>query len=316
MIKIDVLTYCTGYPYEVYERFVGSLIDTGYTGNIYIFCAPRDDEILQKISKNFPSVIPYVDVRFGEKGTRLCNHRFVVYKKFLESIKIKGDYLLLCDSRDVLFQKNIEQYEYDTNNDIYVFEESKLIKDDETNTRWLKSLEEILNIKFYEDIKHNKILCCGTTVGKVDKIKEYVTKQCEIIEILKRIKSMDNLDQGIHNLLFYTNRINKVKYMNNKDGLVNTMELNLARSKNISLVNKDNQIVTYDNLVSYIVHQYDRMHIDNKKKLSTKYDFTVYYTNYDDNGACIPEIQEPDYKLKYYKLLADYNKLLESIKSK
>ena len=34
--KIDILTYASGYEYYVYERFVGSLNDTGFKGKIFI----------------------------------------------------------------------------------------------------------------------------------------------------------------------------------------------------------------------------------------------------------------------------------------
>lgn len=40
--KIDVLTYATNYDYHVYERFVGSLIKTGFTGNIHIIISSND----------------------------------------------------------------------------------------------------------------------------------------------------------------------------------------------------------------------------------------------------------------------------------
>ena len=36
MVKIDVITYCSGYDYKVFDRFIGSLNDTGFSGNIYI----------------------------------------------------------------------------------------------------------------------------------------------------------------------------------------------------------------------------------------------------------------------------------------
>ncbi len=36
-MKTNVLTYCSGYPYEIFERFAGTLYDTGFQGKLIYF---------------------------------------------------------------------------------------------------------------------------------------------------------------------------------------------------------------------------------------------------------------------------------------
>jgi hypothetical protein len=79
-----------------------------------------------------------------------------------------------------------------------------------------------------------------------------------------------NLDQGIHNYLLYMDKLGlRIKYMENKDHLVNTVACDTH------IVNEMNKIVTSDGEVSYIVHQYDRFSAELKKKISMKYNFMM-----------------------------------------
>jgi hypothetical protein len=79
------------------------------------------------------------------------------------------------------------------------------------------------------------------------------------------------IDQAIHNFLYYNNLYPfKNKILTNKDNLVNTLCYSYHK------INENNQITNYINDVSYVVHQYDRMGIELKQKLSNKYDFVTW----------------------------------------
>jgi hypothetical protein len=263
MIKIDVLTYASNYDYDIYERFVGSLINTGYNGNIYIIIKNHDLINIQLLQTKYKNVFCYIDTNIIT--THLNNHRFFIMKDIINNFNF-NDYLLITDFRDVLFQKNIETYNYDPMIDLYAFTENKKIKEDlNFNTPWLKILEKKIKQNFYNDISNNNIICCGTTIGKKDAIKFYLNMMCDYI-IKYKIKL--NLDQGIHNYIFYCNKLNNFKIKIVFDNiLVNTVGFEIQNiDETVNILNKNNDI-------SYIVHQYDRFTIELKEKLSNKYGY-------------------------------------------
>ena len=257
-MPISIITYGSGYSYDIYERFIGSLTNTGFTGKIYIIIKQSDMEVLNKL--NYKNVITCIDDI--EQTTHINNHRFFCIQKILPDVK--SDYIFVCDFRDVLFQKNIELYPYES--DLYVFAESVKIKDEPNyNTPWLKQLEHLFNEKFYDSISDKPILCCGTTIGNYKSIKAYIDTMCTIIH---DFNIMRNLDQGIHNYLFHLNKLElNIKILTNQDNLVNTVGNDKHR------LNDDNLIVNSNNEVSYVVHQYDRFSFDLKQRLSTKLGF-------------------------------------------
>jgi len=266
MVKIDVITYCSGYDYKIFDRFIGSLNDTGFSGMIYVIINEFDKRIIKKIKAKYNNLYAVVDNI--QKKTHINCHRFFCIQLLLKKIQIKSDYLLICDSRDVLFQKNIEEYPYNKNVDIYGFLEGSTIEKEQVfNARWIKEIEKLMNLKIYDDICKNNIICCGTTIGKQDKIKIYVDEMCNN---LLKYNIITNLDQGLHNYMLYCNSIRmNIKLLSNEDNLVNTL------CNDVHKINENNLIVNKNNEISYIVHQYDRCSNDLKQKISVKYDFTI-----------------------------------------
>lgn len=273
---IDILTYCTQYPYEIYERFIGSLNDTGFSGKIWIIIRTHEDKNhLDKLSEKYSNIRPIIDKSIPT--IHINAHRFNVYKELMEKAFFDSEYLLICDSRDVLFQKNFEEYEYDPNVDIYGFLEFKTINNEtKFNKPWIQQIEYLVKEDILKQIGHNQIICCGTTMGKFEALKLYVNYMCDMFN---KYRIKHNLDQGIHNYILYMNKLNvNVKLLSNKDNLVNTTNFDLVTETShdgVKRINDDNLIVNENNEVSYIVHQYDRFPIESKKKLSHKYNFVL-----------------------------------------
>ena len=266
MVNIDIITYLSGYDYKVFERFIGSLNDTGFNGKIYVIINEIDKPIIKKLKKIYNNLYPYTDKI--PKKTHINCHRFLCYKLLLENISFHSEYILICDSRDVLFQKNIEYYPFDKNVDIYGFLEGKTIENEQVfNARWIKMIEQLLKVNIYNSICFKNIICCGTTIGKLEKIKLYVNEMCHLIT---KYNIVNNLDQGLHNYLLHCNILDmNIKLLYNTDNLVNTV------CNDIHKINENNLIVNQNNDVSYIVHQYDRFPMEFKQKISIKYDFTL-----------------------------------------
>ena len=262
MNSIDILTYGTNYEYHVYQRFVGSLNTTGFTGNIHIIINKNDIEHIHKLQKIYNNILYFIDNL--HINTHINNHRFFVIEKYLQQTSITSQYIFFCDMRDVLFQKNINNYILDPHVDLYGFEERiKISQDQQYNSIWIKKLENILNESIYDKISENKVICCGTTLFKIQPFKKYINSMCTI---LKTFNIIENLDQGIHNYLLYLKLMNgmNIKLLTNKDNFVNTVGCDIHK------LDENQNIVNNDNNISYIVHQYDRFSIDLKVKISKK----------------------------------------------
>ncbi len=267
MVSFDVITYCSGYSYEIFDRFVGTLNDTGFKGKIHIIINEFDMPIIKLLKKKYNNVYPLKDSI--PKKTHINCHRFFCIRSLLKNFSISSDYLLLCDSRDVLFQKNLENYSYDLNVDIYGFLEEITIENEQVyNARWIKALDNLLHINIYEQVHKNNVICCGTTIGKKDAIIKYVNMMCDIITSNNIIT---NLDQGIHNYMLYLNPLNlNIKLLSNRDNLVNTT------GNGERYLNDSNQVLNELGDLSYIVHQYDRFPMEMREKMSNeKYNFAL-----------------------------------------
>lgn len=266
MVNIDVITYCSGYPFAVFDRFAGSLNDTGFKGKIHIIVNDFDIPIIKQLRKKHKNVFPIKDTL--PKKTHINCHRFFCIRTLLWQVKLECDYILLCDARDVLFQKNIEEYPYDPATDIYGCLEGITIEKEQVyNARWIRQIETLIQEPFYDKICANPVICCGTTIGKREHIKVYVDQMCDTIT---KYNIVSNLDQGLHNYMLYLNTLNaNICFTSNSDNLVNTVGNDLHR------VNDDGLIINKHDEVSWVVHQYDRFSQELKRKISVKYDFTI-----------------------------------------
>jgi hypothetical protein len=266
MVKpvIHVVTLCTGYAYEIYERFAGSLYDTGFTGKVYFIVKPDDLPHIVRLQCVYPNVHVLIDT--SEPRMHMLCHRFGVIRNHVAEIA-PCDYVFLCDSRDVLFQKNMEDVPLDPTVDLHVFEEDILIRDCFINRQWIQDLGTFLKQDIYTDLSANPVICAGTTLCSRRHLPTYLDAMMLVLE-QPSIPSHYNIDQAVHMLLCYTKPW-KIQRHSNDDNLVNTLHYG------VKALNDKDQIVNQRGDISVIVHQYDRLPADWKKRLSTKYDFSL-----------------------------------------
>lgn len=250
---------CTGYEYKIYERFVGSLYDTGFNGNVYLFITAKDIDVVLKLKSVYPNVCPMIcDPSIYDIHAQ--SSRYDIMRLFLQQNDIEYDYVLLTDSRDVLFQRNIELYPLDA--DIYAFEEEEKIRNCKHNFNWIKLIEQ-KEQKSYADLYDKTILCSGTILLSKNVAIQFLEIFSSRLEYSKNLV----MDQGVYNTMIYRNIGNwNIKILSNKDNLVNTIGYGFKKVKNYEIVNRKDEI-------SWIVHQYDRMSSEMKKEISIKYDF-------------------------------------------
>jgi hypothetical protein len=54
---ITVITYCSGYDYNTFNRFAGTLYDTGFSGDLIFVIQEKDKPILEKLKVNYKNVM-------------------------------------------------------------------------------------------------------------------------------------------------------------------------------------------------------------------------------------------------------------------
>lgn len=273
-----VMTICMNYDYEIYERFIGSLFDSIKNNiQLVIFIGRKDEIHLKKLKELYKNII-YIIVDNGYD--HIVNYRFKMYYEYLDNNKENYEYVFLCDSRDVLFQKNIFEHPLLlTNDDLYIFEEETeniKIKDCRFNSLYIK--KSGLNI---QHLVHNKnILCVGTLLGNTRGILCYLRQFNDIMDymIKKENRELYGTDSGINYYIIYGDLLKNVKICRckNEDKLVYTMAFpNYLNLINYTSILNENKQICYNGEVSYCVHQYDRLDDDIKKRMSYKYNYII-----------------------------------------
>jgi hypothetical protein len=258
-MKIHVMTLCTGYDYPIFQRFVGSLYDTGFSGSCYIFCQESDRPVLDKLKEEYPKVVA-VPCDLSRFNTHMQSSRFKFMAEYLD---VDYDYLFICDSRDVLFQKNIE--EFPLKGDLYAFEEEQIIGNCRFNSTWIRDVERVLGRQV--PIQHKTVICSGTVIVSKQAAFKYLNAMSEIMLDPRWVKYP--ADQGPHNYLCHENPLGlDITFSSNTDNLVNTVGYGHKEVLNHKIVNAQQE-------VSYVVHQYDRMTSEQRKDISVKYNFSL-----------------------------------------
>lgn len=238
---------------------------TVFGGTLHIIIKPLDEKhIITYEETNSTSNITYFVDEFEEMSKYPHVNRFFTIHHYVATLEIKPEYLFLCDFRDVLFQKNIENFPYNPDVDLYGFLEGKRIIDEPNyNVPWIKTLEKIVGEEIFDKISHNSIVCSGTTLGKFDAVREYLETMCDI---LFRYNIHIILDQGIHNYMLYLSKMPdlRIEFLSNSDNLVNTVGFDVHD------LNEEGQIVNSEGEVSWVVHQYDRFSPSLLRRLSEK----------------------------------------------
>ena len=183
--------------------------------------------------------------------------RYGMYEYILKNIKKKPNKVLLTDTRDVVFQKDLFQNKF--HKSINFFLEDEQILNDSRNSRWL---ERTVGYKEYKKIKKNKISCSGTTLGNFNQILKYSSLMNKYLFLypykrplrhLLILKKVEPYDQGVHNYLIYNNFFKNMQLHENKFSKICTT----AYMRKF-LFNKKGQLINIKKEVYSLIHQYDR----------------------------------------------------------
>lgn len=255
-----VMSLASGYSKEVFERFLGSLRNCGYTGEVTVFI--KENEIPTGLSALLSKYACEART-FAEYPYHPQTFRYLLYLEHLSLNKEKwGEgIILLIDFRDVLFQKNIFDYPFTWENPLYFFREDRFIGQCPHNLNWITQAFGEAEAK---DLKDRHIVCSGTTLGTYAGIVGYLSTFEALAAKIDRevLKRWGGIDQGIHNYIYYREKCGPVSLLDNETGPVNTLAY--AQSK---VVDAQGNILSARGQISQIAHQVDRLSCEQLQKL-------------------------------------------------
>lgn len=245
------MAYATGYHLEVYQRYVGSLRNSGFKGKIILAVSDEmkdgvEDYLMEKSVTFYRSHIVNCTHDLGkmtegegehQQEAKTCVHPYPDLKARWSRFPLLRDYLVACsectgpvlvsDFRDVFFQRDPFGDGAHEVTGLEVFEEDKQLLTD----NWIVDfpVSRCKNISFVKPM-----LCSGSTIGTRDAMLHYLTiMEQEMHEWMQHPNCCCNLmngdDQAVHNYLFYTGKLPFAKAIPNRMGVINTVGVQASK---------------------------------------------------------------------------------------
>lgn len=121
--------------------------------------------------------------------------RHLVIRDLLSTWNLTQANILLCDSRDVVFQADPFAGEWPA---LWTCEEDRLVEECNFNSF---SFRRAGGDAAFQQARHQRIVCAGVVGGRVDRISRYLQHSSKIVEELLPKIALTDGDQGIHNYL-------------------------------------------------------------------------------------------------------------------
>ena len=226
-----ILTTAIGLSAGDLSIFWDSLMETGYKGKVVVFGEAKCLEDRGAI------MIPYFDNGYG-----LNFKRWKAYSDFLKDV---NEPVVITDIRDVVFQKNPEEFMPLEGTNVFTEDGKKIIGTCFFNSCWL---ENIGITKWHKE----RIICAGVSSGH---LKEYSQAMWNSILELKPLqKQAEDLggDQAIHNNLIYSGFPAVIHNQNSEVYTVGHLPKESVK------INEDGFIINEKGEVPCMVHMYDR----------------------------------------------------------
>jgi len=189
------------------------------------------------------------------------SYRWVLIHQFLSSDEIDSRAyraVLLADVRDTAFQADPFSIIDERGDGFFASSEDmdvpkRKIRDCGWNSGWISSCYPESTLK---QVENNPIICSGMSLATLPEAKAYVKLMYEkLVSHSGRQCERNGVDQGMHNVLVWTNQISNLHILTQESGPIANMQAELivvsGDGKNLRVNNKRGQIMP-------IVHQYDR----------------------------------------------------------
>ncbi|HEX3624622.1 MAG TPA: hypothetical protein VH280_04260 [Verrucomicrobiae bacterium] len=271
-----IITVAAGYREEQIRPFLASLRAFAPKTSLRLIVDRRNREFEEAVRKWFPScgfyLLPASPLRdfslkrkwarsllkraarwsrspgLGKRLLKINFLRHIVARDLLAGWNLNQASVLLCDSRDVVFQDDPFSGEWSL---LWTCEEDKRIEECSFNG---PIIIRAGGEAAFHQAKHFKIVCAGVLGGRSDHVIRYLEQSSKIVEqIAPRIALTDG-DQGIHNYLARLRpELGFTVFPNGR------LAANLAYTKPGDLTVVGEQVALRTDLrPPAILHQYDR----------------------------------------------------------
>jgi hypothetical protein len=228
--------------------FVDTLRQSGFDGDIVFFVSQLAPDGIEYLRRNHCLLLDYP---FDETHGKISVHsfRFLLFRQFLECNKDFYRYVMLTDTRDVLFQKDPFDFDMDDRLCVFLEDPSKRIGTCPFNAGWIvKKYGQSELSRLYDC----EISCSGVTLGGISQVLTYLTALRD--HLLPPVAFVGD-DQGGHNYLVHHHLVGPLRTMRNMKGPVLTMGY---LPFNRILWDTRGLIVDWNGNIINILHQYDR----------------------------------------------------------
>lgn len=277
LIENIVITVAAGYREEQIRPFLASLHHYAPDTSLRLIVDRLNPEFQEAVRAWFPScsfhLLPPAPLRdfalkrkwarsllkrlsrwsrspnFGKRLLKINYLRHLVIRDLLLSWNLKHANILLCDSRDLVFQGDPFAGEWPP---LWSGEEDRRIEECNFNSFCFK---RAAGEAAYQQAKHQLIVCAGVMGGRADRIGDYLQQSSKIVEQLAPIIPLTDGDQGIHNYLVRLRPELACTILPNGG----RMAANIGYTKPADLIVENHQVrLRNQPEVPAILHQFDR----------------------------------------------------------
>lgn len=227
-----------GYKWENIKKFVVSLRNNNFEGDIVLFCDWFEEPEQEKLKQYNVKWVYGVHCR---RGLDIFAARWGWY---LEELK-KYDMVFCSDVRDVVFQDDIGKY---LSSGIHATEEAIVLDEDPvSNCDWMR--------KYYgrdvlDALRFEKVLCAGTVWGDSFTLRRW----CRWV-----VSERDKMDQA---MLMYAAYYGVLPFQLHSNGdIVWTLGMAKPNGHGYDYDFRDGKM-TVNGIFAPVVHQFDREHLD------------------------------------------------------
>ncbi len=182
--------------------------------------------------------------------------RYLFYRDYLQKNAANFDAIVLCDGRDVLFQRNPGEVLNAQTPLSFGLEVSRCVLGAEAfNTAWVTHLwgQEV-----FDTYKGRRIVCSGATVGNIKAIQNYLDLMRDyLLRHASRTKNAYGFDQAFHNRMWWDGQLPDLKM--NENFYSDVANVQGESDATLMALVKDGQLCRTDTGAPImLVHQYDR----------------------------------------------------------
>ena len=236
----------------------------------------------QKIKKQFNVDVMSFDIAKLEPSFMQKYHpstlRWILMDQYLKLHSSNFQRILLADVRDTAFQSDPFQIIKEKNG-FYTFSESIHFSEDGWNSGWVS---DCFGSDVAAKMSNNWVVCSGISLGSSSAVAAYTSLMAaEILKPNFESCERNGVDQGIHNVLVYSNMIQNLTILGPSDGVV-------IHVQNTKLTMSSNSVVYIQDSKQpvKIVHQYDRHRVLQQSLLLKYVDWEIS-SNANGTGHCM-----------------------------